>query len=568
MIFYRLIVSFSPCLMVFLSGSLIVSKATAHPLQAEPINHPYVFTFDQFHIAEDPDEALVKGGLLLMAEANCTACHAAPAAWQATLAPPPGPDLRGVGSRLDADTLWLMVRSPQHRRLGTLMPGLFSADDEATPEKVEAITQYLLTLQQPVKPMPVGNAERGKKLYHSVGCVACHQPATDYRPPLLAAEMQPEIPGNASNPIALADAYTLDALGRFLFDPLAYRPAGRMPSMHLSEIEAADIAAYLHVGRTVEKAIERAALHIAPQTATLGRQLFSEQRCTACHSTGEPLPLRAAAPMADLRALSPASCLADNIAPGTPRYGFNPLQLRTLRLALSHLQNQAPAAMSAAEKIDWQMLRLNCYACHDRDGKGGPEDPRAVFFMTADSGAERLGDLGRYPPNLDHAGWKLTPQWLQRTLYGETRTQARTYLSARMPAFGKANTAMLPELLALADKPTAAPAIIASDATQKPSAERGRQLMGTSGLGCVQCHGLQSHAALDLPAMSLNHSIERLQPSYFKALLLDPATVQPSSLMPPVFKTRRTANEDIDSLWLYLSEMEKHPLPEGMIRSE
>jgi mono/diheme cytochrome c family protein len=556
MFFHLLFIAFSLC--------LVVSEAIAHPLQAEPLNHPYVFAFDQFNIADDPDEALVNGGLLLMAEANCAACHTPPAAWQPQLTPRPGPDLSGVGSRLDADTLWLMVRSPQHRRVGTLMPALFSAEDDAAPEKVEAITQYLLTLQQPVKPMPAGNAEHGKSLYHTVGCVACHQPATDYRPPLLPAGTEPEKPGNASNPIALADAYTLDALGRFLFDPLAYRPAGRMPSMHLSEAEAADIAAYLHVGRTAEKAVEREASHIPPQTASLGRKLFTEQRCTACHTTGEALPSPSATPMAKLQPISKASCIADEIAPGTPRYGFNPLQLRSLRLALSNLQQHAPEAMAPAEKIDWQMLRLNCYACHDRDGKGGPEDPRAAFFMAADSGAERLGDLGRYPPNLDNVGWKLTPQWLQRTLHGETRSQTRHYLAARMPAFGKANTAMLPEWFALADLPAPSPAPATQTPANPPDAGRGRQLMGTSGLGCVKCHGLLDHKSLDLPAINLSHTTERLQPSYFRALLLDPQKFLPGSLMPPVFSARSTADEDIESLWLYLKELKTQTLPDGM----
>ena len=101
-------------------------SAHAHPLQAEPINHAHVFTFDQFNIPEDPDEHVVDGGFLLLAELNCTACHRAPESWQERLQAKPGPNLAGVGSRLDEDTLWLMIRSPQHRKKGTQMPGLFA----------------------------------------------------------------------------------------------------------------------------------------------------------------------------------------------------------------------------------------------------------------------------------------------------------------------------------------------------------------------------------------------------------------------------------------------------------
>ena len=540
------------------------AKLNAHPLQAEPINHPYVFTFDQFNIPEDPDETLVNGGGLLMAETNCIACHAAPETWKQQLAPRPGPNLAGVGSRLDADTLWLMVRSPQHRKKGTLMPGMFTGA-EGDAEKVEALTQYLLTLRQPVEPMPAGDVERGKKAYHTVGCVACHEPATDYRPPTAAKDASVDRPGNGSNPLALADAYDINALGRFLMNPHDFRPAGRMPDLHLSAQEAADVAAYLHVGRTAEKAVERQALKIAPQTAATGEGLFVEQRCSICHSTGEKLEQHAAKPLAQLK--GEGGCLAEKPVMGAPRFDFNPMQRRALALALKRVLRAAPEAMTAHQKIDWQMLRLNCYACHDRDGKGGPEDARAQYFMAADSGAESLGDFGRFPPNLDHAGWKLTTGWLQRVLYGNEGS-VRPYLSVRMPSFGKANTEMLPALFAEADKPENPPAMDTSGLAKHHRSEGGRKLMGITGLGCVTCHGLKDRKSLGVPVINLSHTVERLTPSYFKALLLNPQATQRGTLMPPLFMARKTANQDIEQIWTYLKELDQQPLPEGLLRND
>ncbi len=544
--------------------SLLARSAYAHPLQAEPIDHPYVFTFDQFHIQEDPDEAVVSGGLLLMAETNCIACHDAPEPWKQQLAPRPGPDLAGVGSRLDADTLWLMVRSPQHRKKGTLMPGMFGSR-EGDAEKVEALTQYLLTLKQKVEPLPPGDADRGKKLYHTAGCVACHEPATDYRPPTAAPDTNIDRPGNGSNPLALADAYDVQALGRFLLNPHDFRPAGRMPGMHLSEQEAADIAAYLHIGRTAEKAVERAALKIAPQTAASGRALFVEQRCSVCHSTGESMDKHLARPLDQLH--GEGGCMAEKPTEGAPRFDFNALQRRALRLALNRVQKKKPEALTAHQKIDWQMLRLNCYACHDRDGKGGPEDARAQYFMAADSGAESLGDFGRFPPNLDRAGWKLTPTWLQRVLYGESGS-VRPYLSVRMPGFGKANTEMLPALFVEADKPKNPPEMDTSGLAKHHRAEGGRKLMGITGLGCVTCHGLKDRKSLGVPVINLSHTVERLNPSYFKALLLNPQVTQPGTLMPPLFMTRKTADHDIEQIWTYLKELDQQPLPEGLLRND
>jgi mono/diheme cytochrome c family protein len=248
---------------------LITSPARSHPLQAEPINHAYVFNFDQFYLDQDPDEHVVNGGFLLLAELNCTACHVAPESWQERLKAKPGPNLGGVGSRLDADTLWLMIRSPQHRKKGTQMPGLF-AGEAGDDEKVEALVEYLSANKWDAPQMPAGDVERGKELYHKVGCVACHEPALDVRPPKVPADAEVEKPGNGSVPIALADAYDVNALALFLHDPLSMRPAGRMPDMRLSKEQAADIAAYLHVGRVAEKATARAALKIPKQGSREG----------------------------------------------------------------------------------------------------------------------------------------------------------------------------------------------------------------------------------------------------------------------------------------------------------
>lgn len=531
----------------------------AHPLQAEPINHPYVFTFDQFHLNEDPDESLVKGGLLLMAETNCIACHAAPKAWEAQLATRPGPDLSGIGSRLDADTIWLMVRSPQHRKRGTLMPGLFGgADDDA--ENVEALTQYLLTLQEPLQAMPAGDAARGKLLYHTTGCVACHEPATDYRPPSVAADRDVEKPGNGSYPIALADAYEATALGRFLLNPHEFRPAGRMPSMHLSEQEAADIAAYLHIGRTAEKAVEREALKIAPQSAALGKQQFIEQRCANCHRTGNDMEQRPAKPLSELKS---GGCIAAQPVQGAPRFDFNLLQQRALTLALAEVQHHQPADATLQERIDWQLLRLNCYACHDRDGKGGPEDPRAQYFLAANSNTAALGEQALMPPTLDQVGWKLSPAWLHRVLHGEGGN-VRSYFSVRMPNFGETNTSGLVDLLIEADRAEHSPAGATNKGTQPPNPEQGRQLMGTNGLGCVTCHGLKGSPPLKLPASDLTHTVERLNPAYFEALLLHPLETDPRIAMPALFTGRQQASAEVQHIWTYLRALDQQPLPEGM----
>lgn len=548
--------------LLFASILLSATPARPHPLQAEPINHAFVYTFDQFNIPEDPDESLVNGGLLLLAELNCTACHAAPEAWKERLKAKPGPDLGAVGSRLDADTLWLMIRSPQSRKKGTQMPGLF-AGEEGDEEKVEALVEYLGAMKWNAPQVPAGDAERGKELYHKVGCVACHEPAKDVRPPKVPADAEVEKPGNASVPIALADAYDFAALSYFLKQPHAFRPAGRMPDMRLSEQEASDIAAYLHVGRVAEKATARAALKIPKQGVEKGKHVFEQMNCVACHQTGQPAPPR----QANLAKLDASKgCMAEKQPSGTPRFDLNDLEKRALRLALAEIQKPAPK-LTAQQQVDWQMSRLNCYACHDRDGKGGPEDPRAQYFGVNDATAESLGQLAHLPPNLDKVGRKLTRGWFEKILWGEGGS-VRPYMDTRMPNFGREQTERLIAPFNEADQLDKPVKIDVSGLEKHHRAELGRKLLGATGLACVSCHGLKDRKSLGPPVIRLTHTVERLQPEYFKELLLNPQVTQPGTVMPPMFVGRKTADKDIESLWTYLREVEGQPLPEGLMSSE
>lgn len=549
---------------------LATSPAFAHPLQAEPINHAYVFTFDQYNLPEDPDEHVVEGGYLLLGELNCTTCHTPPKSWAERLAPKPGPNLSGVGSRLDADTLWLMIRSPQHRKKGTQMPGLF-AGEEGDAEKVEALTEYLSSLKQEAKKMPAGDVARGKELYHKVGCVACHEPASDYRPVKVAADAEVEKPGLASVPIALADAYEVNALAHFLLDPLSHRPAGRMPNMRLTEQESSDIAAYLHIGREPELATERAALKIPTQGIEKGREVFAQMNCVACHTdvpTSDTQEKPAASTLPALAVLkTDAGCLAETQPSGIPRYDLSDLQKRALRLAIAAIQKQEAPKLTPLQKVDWQMTRLNCYSCHDRNSKGGPEDARAQYFTSNDGSAESLGELAHLPPNLDNTGRKLTTFWLKKILYGQGGS-VRPYMDTRMPNFGRAQTEMLLGLLPKADKRETPVAIDVSGLGKHHRAEIGRQLMGAKGLACIACHGLKDRKSLGPPVIRLTHTTQRLQPEYFKELLLNPQATQVGTMMPPMFIGRKKADLEIESLWIYLKELDGQPLPEGLLSTE
>ncbi|WP_172682868.1 hypothetical protein [Verrucomicrobium spinosum] len=59
---------------------VLVGKSAAHPGQADPVEYPFVAGFDRFYSAEDDEDHLAQGGMLLLQEFNCTGCHVAPKA--------------------------------------------------------------------------------------------------------------------------------------------------------------------------------------------------------------------------------------------------------------------------------------------------------------------------------------------------------------------------------------------------------------------------------------------------------------------------------------------------------
>ncbi|NOT29886.1 MAG: hypothetical protein HOP15_05485, partial [Planctomycetes bacterium] len=213
---------------------------------------------------------------------------------------------------------------------------------------------------------------------------------------------------------------------------------------------------------------------------------------------------------------------------------------------------------------------LNCGACHTRGVLAGPSDERRPFFQVA-SGLD-LGDQGRFPPGLERAGAKLKPAWFHAVL--ESVGRARPYMKTRMPQFGAANVAALPELFAEVD----APLRDEREPEFSPEAvEAGKQLAGTKGLGCIQCHDFAGHPSIGIPAVDLAKVHERIYPGWFRELLMDPAAIGMNTRMPAFWVDGRSPIADlcggdparqVDALWTYLSLGSSMPLPHGLVPLE
>ena len=185
-----------------------------------------------------PFESRGAEGYVLMGELNCTACHAATAKQAEWLPPQLAPRLANLGSRASAEWLQRFLAAPHEALPGASMPDvLHMLPPTERAAAAEALTHHLLSVARPQfrRVMPDRAAvARGEFLYHHVGCVACHAPQNTTTNLAASAHLP-----------RMMEKWSFDGLRRFLRDPLATRPSGRMPAMNLTDGEAADLAHYL-----------------------------------------------------------------------------------------------------------------------------------------------------------------------------------------------------------------------------------------------------------------------------------------------------------------------------------
>lgn len=482
-------------------------------------------------------------GAVLIGELGCAACHPTT---RAELAAKPGPDLSAVSARAHGAHLRAFIANPSSTKPGTTMPDVLghlpAAEREAT---ADALAHYLATLGGPAPtftpPAPAA-VERGRKLYHAVGCVACHSPETRL------ADSVPLGP--------VSEKYTIASLAKFLEDPLAIRPGGRMPDAKLDHFEAVDIASYL----LRDQATPPPVIRPDPNLAARGKVLFTQHRCNACHTVGGAGPSPTLAALEQVR--PEHGCLSTR--PGAwPQYPLSEAQRTAVRAALA-----PPAApLSVPENIELSLTRLNCVACHQRGELGGVPAHRDAYFTGRD---ENLGDQGRLPPSLTGVGAKLKRDWLRDVIVNGA--SARPYLNTRMPKFGAAAAEPLVDWLKQMD--TLPPAEFTRVGREDKPHEIGRELAGSKALNCIACHTFRGKSASPIRALDLMTMTERLEENWFHHYLAHPQRFSPLTIMPGFWPDGKSPLPDVlggdpgqqrDALWQYLTRGPEAREPQGLV---
>ncbi len=483
---------------------------------AVALAEPTVIGYDRFH----GDAASPEAGQLLFNELGCANCHD-----RATHLPPRrGPNLAAVLTRIDADWTRAFLLDPEASRHGTPMPNLGLSEEDA-----DAVVHYLGSLtpksHKPIKGARHVNAERGSELFHRLGCASCHAPSPDFHP----ADGKPDPAAFTYPSIAfpnLGEKYDLMTLGAFIKDPLKDRPHGRMPKLEM-EIEATDsidLAGHLldYQDSNGLNAPRLAAFVADPAKVKRGQEIVAAKQCAACHDV----------PNASKPELVPlggrGGCLSGEKGEH-PGYALSNSQ----RAALTAFLDQSPETETpVAMRVERRLEALNCYACHDRSGKGGPDAARKAYL----TGDPSIGDTGRYPPPLTATGRKLQTDWLAGVLKGENRV--RPYVHSRMPLFGELTDGLAEDLAAADAKP--------AEPLPPGDVAAGQKLAGTQGgLNCIICHQWGERPSLGIQALDLSNVARRLQPGWWEEYLINPAAFRPGTLMPPLWPGGMASNQEI-----------------------
>jgi mono/diheme cytochrome c family protein len=535
-------------------------------------------------------------GRVLLTELGCVNCHATSGAAAAVLERRPPIALERVAARARGEWLARWIADPQKLNPACGMPGVLSGAD--APRDVAALVDLFVGLAASASPPAATPAEppadpsvnpilveRGRTLYHEVGCVACHA-AFDSPQKVFSEPASSSATPTASPAVPFGDLsgkWRVEELAKFLLDPKAVRTHGRMPDFGLKEPEAKAIAHYLATKFTASistkegagaVAADVAPAAVAPERMEAGKKVFNERGCAACHTLGEGMGFQIPEKTKPLAALDGSSgCLAEAGAPShgsAPRYTFTGSQRDDLRAALSS-PSRLVASPAPGEKARLAIEEFRCLRCHEKDEQGGVRAELAPYFRTLTEAD--LGDEGRLPPRLTGVGGRLRSEWIEEVVANGTR--ARPYLAARMPKFGAdvakcvANGVAALEGVCRSDSESGRACEPKVDASL---AADGRALVGKEGLNCVTCHSFGDRPSAGTPGLDFQAMATRIRADFWRRYALAPLRFKPGTRMPIYFQNGkseaelldRDAARQIDAIWAWFEHEKEMPAPDGV----
>ncbi|HLX62541.1 MAG TPA: c-type cytochrome [Planctomycetota bacterium] len=204
-----------------------------------------------------PEAAKLNEARHLFRDKGCVNCHmgntgGSDTKWVGRVAP----DLRRIGEKTNLDWARVWIENPWDFRPSTKMPRFFGLENRQDLKvdsgsnhyardsvETEAIAEYIFMASQlregTLTPPKEGNAEDGRKLYASVGCIGCHSTHD-------AGEKDKfELNQHGPDLSRIGEKVSAAWLYNWLKNPRHYWAETKMPNLRLSDDEAANLTSYL-----------------------------------------------------------------------------------------------------------------------------------------------------------------------------------------------------------------------------------------------------------------------------------------------------------------------------------
>jgi mono/diheme cytochrome c family protein len=458
------------------------------------------------------------------------------------------PDVIGIGSRISSDWLMDWLADPKRQRDQASMPALFDLSKEGDRQSLADVAAYLASLKsddsmRELRPTPDERA--GSSLYEGLNCFACH-----------TLEEKDPLEGGRLSLATIQQKFSSSSLDEYLLDPSKHYRATPMPSFRLSLPEASQLRAFIFSATPPREKRKEGEGSIAR-----GEKEFATRGCQQCHQVNESQTTSPAyVHSLPLDRWDDAGCLSESRKPGVPKFEFSVAERQAIanywRSTLE--RKRSPALLVEAKHL---MNRLNCHACHSRDGQSSP---RLVIH-------QEESESGLPPeaiPDLTWASEKLREEYVHSLLAGEERSRARPWLSARMPTFAHAASSLATSWSAEIGMPGEG----SKEHSKLVDADLvaiGEKLTGLStGLDCRQCHaiGQQQPAGDDRTqlALGINFGLlkHRLRREHYLRFVLDPPRFDVSTRMPKLSLDGKTtkirdvlegdARRQFEAIWEFI----------------
>jgi len=571
-------------------------------------------------LAEAP---LLSRGKKLFIDVGCWGCH--PIEGYNDL-PKRGPTLTNVSSKTTRGWMQSWISYPKGWRPATRMPNFWpgAVDADAVPhpeglsaeqvlaaqqklreQEVSAIVAYLWS--QSVKaPLlaataPKGDAAKGKELFESVGCKACH--VSEKGSAARRSEGSPER-DYAPNLWNIADKAKPEWVYSWVKNPKAMWPDTKMPDLRLTDAEAANVTAYLMTLKSDQSYAEPAAGD--ERLAAQGKELIAKYGCFGCHNiagfenaqkigteltehgrkgvelldfgdvqyfTENPKHNQTYANWVWEKLHTPRIFAYERVETKMPQFDFTDEEALSILTFLKGQTGETPDPQYRAGQSEQQQAVLRgeklvfwngCRNCHIVEKRGGKI--RDQYNEDNQSFA---------PPVLTGEGAKVQPAWLFGFLHGPF--PLRPWLQVRMPTFHftDADATDIVHFFASSSNKSF-PYLTAEAAT--PSGARLAQTESLfKELQCINCHVIGSLRPGQDPGSAAPNFLmakDRLRPDWIPLWLKNPQALLDGTRMPsfwdfsdeahPVTPSKTfdgDARQQIDALRDYLMHLEPSMVP-------